>query len=140
MEGEQNHQQELEDLKAENDMSIEELRKKYSGPLPPVSDDEDPKMSDVSEDEYEPSDESTRSSDEDDEVEEEVSDMEASENESQGEDLGLKSLLEDSHTEGEETKTDKNNDLINDAAAIAESIQPKGNTLSSTNVIKLTVR
>ncbi|KAJ3642802.1 hypothetical protein Zmor_025555 [Zophobas morio] len=134
VEGEQNHQQELEDLKAENDMSIEELRKKYSGPLPPVSDDEDPKMSDVSEDEYEPSDESTRSSDEDDEVEEEVSDMEASENESQGEDLGLKSLLEDSHTEGEETKTDKNNDLINDAAAIAESIQPKGNTLSSTNV------
>lgn len=26
-------------------------------------------------------------------------------------------------------------DLINDAAAIAESIQPKGNTLSSTNVV-----
>lgn len=26
-------------------------------------------------------------------------------------------------------------ELINDAAAIAESIQPKGNTLSSTNVV-----
>lgn len=26
-------------------------------------------------------------------------------------------------------------DLINDAAAIAESIQPKGNTLSSTEVV-----
>lgn len=31
-------------------------------------------------------------------------------------------------------KADKD-DLINDAAAIAESIQPKGNTLSSTNVV-----
>ncbi|RZB39782.1 helicase domino, partial [Asbolus verrucosus] len=132
LEGEQNHEQELEDLRAENDMSIEELRKKYSGPPPSVSDDEDDaKMSEPSDDEYEPSDESAESS-EDNDIND--TDMEASENESQGEDLGLKSLLEDSHNEGEDTKTDKNNDLINDAAAIAESIQPKGNTLSSTNV------
>lgn len=32
------------------------------------------------------------------------------------------------------SQTDKDH-LINDAAAIAESIQPKGNTLSSTNVV-----
>ncbi|XP_044271638.1 helicase domino isoform X1 [Tribolium madens] len=130
-EGKQDHQQELEDLKAENDMSIDELRKKYSGPPPSVSDDEDVKMSDVSDDEYEESVEESDSSEENDISD---TDMEVSENDSQGDDLGLKSLLEDSHNEGEDAKTDKNNDLINDAAAIAESIQPKGNTLSSTNV------
>ncbi|XP_049823552.1 helicase domino isoform X3 [Aethina tumida] len=50
-----------------------------------------------------------------------------------GEHDELKMLVEDNN-EGETTKTDKNDDLINDAAAIAESIQPKGNTLSSTSV------
>jgi E1A-binding protein p400 len=132
-EGEQNHQQELDDLKTENDMSIEELRRKYSGLPPPLSDnDDDMKMSEESEESEHSVGYVTDDSDEND-ID---SDMDVSENESQGEgdDLGLKSLLEDSHNEGEDTKTDKNNDLINDAAAIAESIQPKGNTLSSTNV------
>lgn len=127
VEGKQNYEQELDDLRAENDMSIEELKKKYSDVPPlPDSDDEDTEESD----EYKPSSEESDSSEED------ISDMEVSENESQGDDVGLKSLLEDSHNEGEDAKTDKNNDLINDAAAIAESIQPKGNTLSSTNVIQ----
>jgi E1A-binding protein p400 len=114
-------------------MSIEELRRKYSGLPPPLSDnDDDMKMSEESEESEHSVGYVTDDSDEND-ID---SDMDVSENESQGEgdDLGLKSLLEDSHNEGEDTKTDKNNDLINDAAAIAESIQPKGNTLSSTNV------
>lgn len=65
------------------------------------------------------------------------SDGEGSQNSDEGEDteLGLKSLLNETSNSSNEgdNKTD-NNDLINDAAAIAESIQPKGNTLSSTSV------
>lgn len=75
---------------------------------------------------------------EEDEVSEEESEEEAAASDSAGreEHDELKLLVEDSHKEGEKTKTEKdeNDDLINDAAAIAESIQPKGNTLSSTNV------
>lgn len=107
-------------------MSIEELRKKYSGlSSSTVADDN------LSEEE---SAEKTEESSED----ESSSDveMETEEDESQESEVGLKSLLDDSHGEGEDKKTDKNNDLINDAAAIAESIQPKGNTLSSTSVSK----
>ncbi|KAJ8964538.1 hypothetical protein NQ314_004833 [Rhamnusium bicolor] len=68
--------------------------------------------------------------------EESEDETEVSDSASQSEHNELKLLVEDSHKEGEKTKTDKdkNDDLINDAAAIAESIQPKGNTLSSTNV------
>lgn len=113
MEGEQNHQEELDDLNAENEMSVEELRQKYGG-LPPVPVDEN--------------------STEESSGEESGSDVDMGteeEEENQEGEVGLKSLLDD---EGEDAKTDKNNDLINDAAAIAESIQPKGNTLSSTSV------
>lgn len=129
VEGEQNHQEELDDLKAENEMSIEELRKKYSE----VADEEK-----MSEETAEKSDESSED-DDDDELSGSGSDveMETEEDDSQESEVGLKSLLDDedeSHAAGEDTKTDKNNDLINDAAAIAESIQPKGNTLSSTSV------
>lgn len=42
--------------------------------------------------------------------------------------------MDDTKAEGERAKTDEKDALINDAAAIAESIQPKGNTLSSTTV------
>lgn len=53
-----------------------------------------------------------------------------------GEDQELKVLLDDSLKEGGDDgqSLDKKDDFLNDAAAIAESIQPKGNTLSSTNV------
>ncbi|KAH1009634.1 hypothetical protein HUJ04_001962 [Dendroctonus ponderosae] len=53
---------------------------------------------------------------------------------SQVENQSLKLLMGDLKTEGERAKTDEKDALINDAAAIAESIQPKGNTLSSTTV------
>lgn len=119
-EGEQDHQRELDELNAENEMSVEELRKKYSGLPPPL----DENSSEGTEEKTEESSGDESGSDADMETEEESQDSE----------VGLKSLLDDSQYGGEETKTDKNNDLINDAAAIAESIQPKGNTLSSTSV------
>lgn len=104
--------------------------------MPPTSDeeeDDDLKGPESPEHVFVPSDDGSSESEEKNEGD--VSDMDVSENDDrQGDEIGLKSLLEDSHNEGEDTKTDKNNDLINDAAAIAESIQPKGNTLSSTTV------
>lgn len=129
VEGVQNHQEELDDLKVEGEMSIEELRKKYSGLPPPELAEEN--SSEATEELAEKTEESSG-----DESGTDI-EMETEEDESQESEVGLKSLLDDSHAaEGEETKTDKNNDLINDAAAIAESIQPKGNTLSSTSVSK----
>ncbi|KAJ8986037.1 hypothetical protein NQ317_013922 [Molorchus minor] len=77
---------------------------------------------------------SSKEEEEDEISEEESDDGKISDSVNQGEHDELKLLVEDSCKEGEKTKTDKNDDLINDAAAIAESIQPKGNTLSSTNV------
>lgn len=117
---------------AENEMSIEELRKKYSS-LPRMPTD---RMSSSSE--SEDSDSSADGGDKEDSSDNESEgssdvDMSMSEDECQNsEEVGLKSLLDDSQNEGD-TKTE-NQDLIDDAAAIAESIQPKGNTLSSTSV------
>lgn len=116
-------------------MSIEELRKKYSGTLPAKhsdSEDDDDDDSDATED-LSDNDEDIDVESDDNEIE---MDVQSQGGENDEDDIGLKSLLleEDSHIEGETTKTDQDNDLINDAAAIAESIQPKGNTLSSTSV------
>ncbi len=68
---------------------------------------------------------------------------ESSEDETK-EELGLENLLEENQKSEEDDSSDKtsscdNNknkeDLFDDVAAIAESIQPKGNTLSSTQVV-----
>lgn len=72
--------------------------------------------------------------DEDKESSEEVEENENDEETKTGEDEGLKMLLDDTLKEGERQTEDKKDDYLNDAAAIAESIQPKGNTLSSTSV------
>lgn len=58
-----------------------------------------------------------------------------SEDEENQEEFSLKKLLDDSAGTQTKESTANEDDLINDAAAIAESIQPKGNTLSSTNVV-----
>ncbi|XP_076250256.1 domino helicase [Rhynchophorus ferrugineus] len=72
---------------------------------------------------------------EEDNTESETESLEEMENSQVEENQSLKLLVDDSHKEeGEKIKTDEKDDLINDAAAIAESIQPKGNTLSSTTV------
>lgn len=128
-EGEVDHKQELDELQAENEMSIEDLMKKYSAPPPG----EDDKMS-VDEQEEEESVEES-SEEEEEETEEETSEEEE-EKVASDEEIGLKSLLEDENS-GEKNKTEKEDGdhLINDVAAIAESIQPKGNTLSSTDVV-----
>ncbi|XP_017779332.1 PREDICTED: helicase domino isoform X2 [Nicrophorus vespilloides] len=139
-EGALDHKEELDDLNAEAEMDIEELRRKYAS-LPATE--EDSNMSAVTTEtsnkssDYEP-DEGDDSSDSGDDSGSEsdlpLPAMEISEAEEEDDkEVGLKSLLDDTK-EGEDTKTD-NNDLINDAAAIAESIQPKGNTLSSTSVV-----
>lgn len=109
-EGEVDHRKELDELQAENELTIEELMKKYTTP-PAAADETD---------------------DDDDETDESASDV--SDDEPPGDEIGLKSLLDDSALPGEK-KTDDDGDLINDVAAIAESIQPKGNTLSSTDVV-----
>lgn len=135
-EGEQDHQAEIDDLNDEAEMDIEELRRKYANmqsPPPDESSNMTPTSGDeaaTSDQERDDDDDVSGESESEDEVDEDKMST-TSEKESRTE-IGLKSLLDDSK-EGEEIKTD-NNDLINDAAAIAESIQPKGNTLSSTSV------
>ncbi|XP_066144904.1 helicase domino isoform X1 [Euwallacea fornicatus] len=75
------------------------------------------------------------SDDSDDELDSEIESDSAETQGSQTDNQSLKLLMdEESQNEGEKSKTDEKDDLINDAAAIAESIQPKGNTLSSTTV------
>lgn len=127
IEGNVDHEKELNDLEEENNMSIEELRKKYSN------------LSDVPKEESNASlvDDNTSESENEGDASNISTEEETDSDPEEKEEVGLKSLIleedMDSLNEGEEKKTD-NNDLINDAAAIAESIQPKGNTLSSTSV------
>lgn len=131
LENENDHKEELEDLEAENDMSIEELRKKYAS-LPVVNEDSNISVeSESSQTSVEEKDDSVTS-----QTSEEDVDMSEDDNETE---VGLKLLLEDSNASqngGDNQKTENNDDLINDAAKIAESLQPKGNTLSSTSVSK----
>ncbi|XP_053962769.1 helicase domino [Anastrepha ludens] len=138
------HQKEIDDLEADNDLTVEQLLEKYksgkideptvttarkSGLATPAK--KRAKMVDSDDDEV---DEDTSS--EGTEVETESESDEATiveapssdESEENEQEDGLKSLLED--TEG-----NSKDDMIKDAAALAESIQPKGNTLSSTNVV-----
>ncbi|KAL1491857.1 hypothetical protein ABEB36_012391 [Hypothenemus hampei] len=70
----------------------------------------------------------------DDETLESESDPDERQNPQLEDNQNLKLLVDDMNKEGEISKTDEKDDLIKDAAAIAESIQPKGNTLSSTTV------
>lgn len=125
------HKKEIAQLNEENEMSIEQLMEKYKNlakqhgkgaekmevddaesSSEAADDDEDENSTDV--DEGESSDSSNEEMDEADRDE--------------TEEFGLKTLLNESAT------ADKDQ-LIDDAAALAQSIQPKGNTLSSTNVV-----
>ncbi|XP_055687662.1 helicase domino [Lutzomyia longipalpis] len=117
------HKKEIAELEADNEMSIEDLMAKYKN-LPKVE-----KM----EIDSEASDDSSNGGmDEDDEEseEEQESDEEEDETDDGQKDDGpsLQNLF------NEESGGNKDQ-LIDDAAAIAESLQPKGNTLSSTNVV-----
>ncbi|XP_053987837.1 helicase domino isoform X5 [Hylaeus volcanicus] len=141
------YKQELDDLKAENEMSIDDLMAKY-GNLPdvPMDVDQDPgQESDkesIKEEEGQENDEESSSN----ESESEESDNDVGEQESQTQsdneaDIGLKSLLEDISME--KSSVDKTEDMdhsqahneMDNVAALAESIQPKGNTLLTTSVV-----
>lgn len=115
------HKKELDELEADNELSVEKLLDKYkSGKMDSTSkldlDSDDDEQSDISDD--------TQTEGSEDETNIETAESSASED-NDGQD-GLKSLIED---------TENKDDIFKDAAALAESIQPKGNTLSSTNVV-----
>ena len=127
----ESREKELQELEAEKDMPIEMLLAKYNGNPDDVEmeldeDDEEDKA-----DEEEKGDDSeglTGESDSEMEFDEEVKDLLELKEEPM-EALGIKSLLDDS-TAGQ----DGANSKLSDAAALAESFQPKGNTLESTKV------
>ncbi|KNC26620.1 Helicase domino, partial [Lucilia cuprina] len=148
------HQKEIDELEADNDLTVEELMAKYKSgqvdndtkastsnrKIKKVVDfeDEDEVISRAMRDSDDDStaDEEDESDDEeevetDSEDDEEEEDENAEETEENEQDAGLKSLLEDSTNANNSSK----DDMIKDAAALAESLQPKGNTLSSTNVV-----
>lgn len=116
-------------------MPIEKLMEKYNGdPNPDLNSDEDEIDSDdgmEEEDKTEDLDDSEGLSDEDMDFEDDLKEaMEPDNSNKKG--LGLESLLDDS-LGGQDEATAK----LSDAAAIAESFQPKGNTLESTQVFIL---
>jgi E1A-binding protein p400 len=125
-------------------MSIDELIAKYKRNAPAnqqESEEEDDDDSLEEEEEVEDSDDENMS---DSELEEEsVEEMEIGsdnetekslENEIKEPDVSLKNLLDDQQSTSAEN-CDNGDALLNDVAAIAQSIQPKGNTLSSTSVV-----
>lgn len=144
------HQKEIDELEADNDLSVEQLLEKYkSGKIDEQPSAKRRKMA-VETSELDSDDDSTAVEDSTD-----GSDIEASDND-EDEDLstaksdtdmeveqgeGLKSLLADAdsgsggNTTAVVSSKDNKDDMLNDAAALAESLQPKGNTLSSTNVV-----
>ncbi|KAG8223943.1 hypothetical protein J437_LFUL003751 [Ladona fulva] len=149
-EGEVDHQQELDDLKAENEMSIEELMRKYSSlPDDKASDEQSAESknassgSEESEEEMDEDDGEEVAEEDEEDDEEEGSEMEeeeeeGSEVENESQEIGLKSLLDDAENATKDEPSGTNEDAgkeITDVAAMAESFQPKGNTLSSTSVV-----
>lgn len=81
------------------------------------------------------------SAEEEEESENEVEPMEVdSEEESidenvETEDVGLKHLLDDQQSAGADNNCDNGDALLDDVAALAQSIQPKGNTLMTASVV-----
>ena len=124
---------ELSELNAEMDMPLEKLLAKYSG-TPNEEAQEDESMEAI-EDQNEDSDGSEGLSGASSESEMDFEDFKdileepSSKEKTKEGGLGLESLLDDS-LGSQDAATSK----LSDAAAIAESFQPKGNTLESTQV------
>ncbi|XP_039292114.1 helicase domino isoform X2 [Nilaparvata lugens] len=175
-EGKVDHKQEIDALKAEGEMTIEELMAKYSS-MPSPSETHTGSEVDVTSDSGKPKDVKENgdvmeeSADSDDEEEEEEEELEEDELESDMEEMDVdeESLSESIHSSEEDEFDDEDMDdefsdsqepdltqlvqddsanslkepksqettdkEINDVAALAESIQPTGNTLSSTSVV-----
>ncbi|KAJ8680257.1 hypothetical protein QAD02_016044 [Eretmocerus hayati] len=130
------HKQEIQELEAENEMSIDELRAKYANmPATPMNVDDAGSESDEAEEDVEDEDED----DTETEHESESDDETKADSQTQSDEepvVGLKSLLEDLSDENPSSHgvTDKQTEM-DSVAAIAESIQPKGNTLLTTSVV-----
>ncbi|XP_067632561.1 helicase domino isoform X1 [Eurosta solidaginis] len=141
------HKKEIDELEADNDLTVEQLLEKYKsgkidepikaistrrkGSAPPAN--KRAKMESVDSDDDDQADTSSEDTaveteSDSDEVEDYDDVNSTDESEENEQEDGLKSLLED-------TDGNSKDDMIKDAAALAESIQPKGNTLSSTNVV-----
>uniref|UniRef100_A0A6P7G1I3 Helicase domino-like isoform X1 n=1 Tax=Diabrotica virgifera virgifera TaxID=50390 RepID=A0A6P7G1I3_DIAVI len=145
--GNEGHKEEIEALQKESQMELDDLleddflrdyllnRDTIRFSESEDSDDDTDSKKESFKGDKEQSDDSESSKEEDTEDESEDESMKVTESVVKEEHDELKILVEDSQKEGEiKTEQDTKDDLINDAAAIAESIQPKGNTLSSTNV------
>lgn len=121
---------------AEGEMSIDELMTKYRRNAPAVASGRD--SDDESSDNEDEQPESEIESMDVDSMESSDNETEASveneEKENEEEDVSLKQLLDDQKAENSEN-CDNGDALLNNVAALAQSIQPKGNTLSSTNVV-----
>ncbi|XP_063239094.1 helicase domino [Bacillus rossius redtenbacheri] len=117
------HRREIAELEAENELSIDELRAKYATDVPEPND-ELPSNSESSSEEEDEADEQSGSGSEEEYLPGSVS------KDAGG--LSLKDLLDNS-SESKDNEESRNE--ITDVAALAESIQPTGNTLSSTSVV-----
>lgn len=127
-------------------------RRTRSQPMYESSDDEDKEEEEDGNDESEGLTGSDDDEEDDDDITEDESDESEEAMDAEEDAFGLKHLLDDETGSGEtaatsaaaagssgassaaKSQSDKD-DMLNDAAAIAESIQPKGNTLSSTSVV-----
>ncbi|KAL6258452.1 hypothetical protein P5V15_010408 [Pogonomyrmex californicus] len=146
LEGDIDHKQELDELKADNEMSIDELAAKYANMSDVLMDiDEEAEGTDKENGDKEATQEiedQVTSSESESEESDRDSDEEETRTQSDTEtDVGLQSLLEDPSAEkqsdsriSEVDHSDAHNEMDN-VAALAESIQPKGNTLLTTSVV-----
>ncbi|XP_035206695.1 LOW QUALITY PROTEIN: helicase domino-like [Stegodyphus dumicola] len=112
------HREEIRELEAENEMTVEELRAKYSGAY---SNDSKANVSDEMEDSVSFSENEYEDSDEDSEA-------------SVMEPAGDGNLIQSRNESNQERVSESPSKEISDIAATAESFQPKGNTLSTTQV------
>lgn len=151
-EQEVDHQKEIDELEADNDLTVEQLLEKYkSGKINEPPSAKRRKIA-VETSEQDSDDDSTAIEDSTDsseveaseEEDEDMSTVKSDSDQEEGEqEDGLKSLLADADGSGVDGagsaagvgSKDNKDDMLNDAAALAESLQPKGNTLSSTNVV-----
>lgn len=115
-------------------MSIDELLAKYKQETSKTIDSDDESSDEetsVGEEESEESEDESMEvdSDEDDET------ADQGMNETKDTEVGLENLLDDQAGTSSGENCDNGDALLNNVAALAQSIQPKGNTLSSTQVV-----
>ncbi|XP_014209632.1 helicase domino isoform X6 [Copidosoma floridanum] len=125
------HKQEIDELNAENEMSIEQLMEKYGATSETTMELEDSDEESGKDEDEEDDSESENETEDEDDVQ--------NNSQTQSDDdttIGLKSLLEDISDENKSfNETSEKQNEMDSVAAIAESIQPKGNTLLTTSVV-----